>query len=108
MKNKTEITKERSFKGRLRKWINRADTRDRSLDSKIRIRKWILILGVLFVLFAASFFQNPVIDLSQNSFAPGGMETTENEAVIPSFEMPVDSFELYLKQHIHENLSEKE
>ncbi|RUT78960.1 hypothetical protein [Ancylomarina longa] len=107
--NKKDENKERSFKRKLGHWISRADSIDKSLKPAVRKRKWMLILSALFVLFAASFLWDPMTELSSNNLdVPNKPENLDNKTITPTFEMPVDSFELHLKRNIHENISEKE
>ncbi len=107
--NKKDENKERSFKGQLGHWISRADNKDRSLEPAVRKRKWLLILSALFVLFATSFLWDPMTDLSSNNLdIPNKPGNLDKKTSTPTFEMPVDSFELHLKRNIHENISEKE
>jgi len=108
MKNKNENT-ESSFKRLIRQWISRADSIDKSLEPAARKRKWGFILSALFVLFAASFLWDPLIQVSnKNLEIPNKSVGLEKKTITPTFEMPVDSFELHLKRNIHENISEKE
>ena len=108
MKNK-KVNTESSFKRQLRQWISRVDKRDRYLEPAIRKRKWGFILSALFLLFVASFLWNPIIHVSSNNLEiPNKSGVLEKETITPTFEMPVDSFELHLKRSIHENISEKE
>jgi len=108
MKNK-KVNKGSSFKRQLGHWISRADTKDRSLAPDVRKRKWLLILSALFVLFATSFLWDPMVQLSKNNIEiPAKRRRLDKKTITPTFEMPVDSFELHLKRSIHENISEKE
>ena len=109
MINKKVENKDNSFKRHLRQWISRVDTKDKSLNPAVRKRKWVLILSALFVLFAASFLWNPMTELSSNKLdIPNKPGNLDKKTITPTFEMPVDSFELHLKRNIHENISEKE
>jgi len=106
--NKKHEDKERSFKRQLGHWISRVDSKDRSLEPAVRKRKWVLILSALFVLFATSFLWDPMTDLSSNNLdIPNKPGNLDKKTITPTFEMPVDSFELHLKRSIHENISEK-
>ncbi len=96
---------------RFTRWVNDLDAKDKSLTTQKRKRKWILITGVIFILFILSF-------LLFQSANPGVLQlpspATENEnqekepAAQSAFDLPVDSFENRLKSIIHEELSEKE
>ena len=108
MKNK-KVNKEKSFQRQLRRWISRADMVDKALEPAVRKRKWVFILCTLFVLFAVSFLWDPMIHVSKNKLeTPDKPRSLDKKTLTPTFEMPVDSFELHLKRSIHENISEKE
>jgi len=107
--NKKVENKDNSFKRHLRQWISRVDTKDKSLNPAVRKRKWVFILCTLFVLFAVSFLWDPMIHVSKNKLeTPDKPKSLDKKTLTPTFEMPVDSFELHLKRSIHENISEKE
>ena len=109
MMNKKHENKERSYKRQLGRLISRADTKDKSLEPAVRKRKWLLILSALFVLFASSFLWDPMVYVSKNKLeTPDRPLSLDKKTLTPTFEMPVDSFELHLKRSIHENISEKE
>ncbi|WP_430973777.1 hypothetical protein [Sunxiuqinia rutila] len=90
--------------------INQLDSRDRKLDPQKRRSKWMLVLFILFLLFLASFlisfpdFSHEKIG-TKEQFFPSEPENS-GQAAIPGFELPVDSFENLLKQHIHESIPE--
>lgn len=98
---------------RFTRMVSQLDGRDRELDPRKRKRKWILVLSGLFLLFGASFLL-PFPDFSheknssEEPFFPAGPATARQaeQSAFSGFEMPVDSFENLLKQHIHENLPE--
>lgn len=101
----------KSLKNHFYEWINWADDQDKSLDSKLRKGKWMLILLGFASLFAASFIWFPRMGFYQKDLASPAvfpLDTSKDESIQASFEIPVDSFELYLKKNIHENRSEKE
>jgi hypothetical protein len=107
--SKKHENNERSYKRQLGHWISRADSIDRSLEPDVRKRKWLLILSALFVLFASSFLWDPMVHVSKNKLeTPDKPLSLDKKTLTPTFEMPVDSFELHLKRSIHENISEKE
>lgn len=100
--------------GRLMLLVSRLDSRDKELDPKQRKRKWGMIVLSLFALFLISFlFPSP--DFRHQKIGSGTLvfpqklaeEQKLAPAAQPGFEMPVDSFETLLKQHIHEQLPEK-
>jgi hypothetical protein len=98
---------------RFTRMVSQLDSRDRSLDPKRRKGKWILILCGLFLLFLASFLL-PFPDVSHEkigsgeSFLPADSAKVGQsvQATFPGFEMPVDSFENLLRQHINEDIPE--
>jgi len=98
---------------RFTRMVSQLDSRDRELDPKRRRGKWILVLSVLFLLFLASFlfrfqdFSHEKIGYGESFFLADSAKVRQAEqASFPGFEMPVDSFENLLKQHIHENIPE--
>jgi len=98
---------------RFTRMVSQLDSRDRSLDPKRRKGKWILVLSILFLLFLASFllpfpdFSHEKISSGEKFFPADSKEAGQAEqATFPGFEMPVDSFENLLKQHIHEDIPE--
>jgi hypothetical protein len=88
--------------------LQKADEQDKGLSQQKRTIKWILILGILFMLYLLSFMQS---NLSLNHHL---MKTPSGEPVADSsgndstqlpqspFALPVDSFEQLLNQQIHE------
>lgn len=93
--------------------INQLDSRDRKLEPKKRRSKWMLVLSILFLLFLASFlipfpnFSHEKIGTKEQFFPSEPENSGQGEqATIPGFELPVDSFENLLKQHIHESIPE--
>lgn len=93
--------------------INQLDSRDRKLDPQKRRSKWMLVLFILFLFFLASFlipfpnFSHEKIG-TKEQFFPGEPENSGQgeQVAVPGFELPVDSFENLLKQHIHESIPE--
>lgn len=99
---------------RFTRMLSHLDHKDKELDPGRRKRKWVIIMAGLLGLFLVSFLF-PFPELSHQKIGsemPSLPADTsifrEEESSQPGFEMPVDSFENRLKQHIHENLSEKE
>ncbi|WP_439185422.1 hypothetical protein [Carboxylicivirga taeanensis] len=88
--------------------LQKVDEQDKGLSQQKRTIKWIVILGILFMLYVLSFMQS---HLSLNHHL---MKTLWGEAVTDSlgndsteltqspFALPVDSFEQLLNQQIHE------
>jgi hypothetical protein len=96
---------------RFTRWVNDLDAKDKSLTTRKRKRKWILITGGIFVLFILSFllFQSATPETSQlHSPATETGNHLNEPSVQSAFDLPVDSFENHLKSIIHEELSEKE
>ena len=113
--NKTQKPKTPRFQdvSRFTRMVSQLDGRDQSLDPKRRRGKWILVLSVLFLLFLASFlfpfpdFSHEKIGSGESFFPAEPAEARQAvQATFPGFEMPVDSFENLLKQHIHESIPE--
>ncbi|MGV8092071.1 MAG: hypothetical protein AB2L24_09440 [Mangrovibacterium sp.] len=103
--------------GRIARLVKKLDMQDKDLDPKKRKRKWIFVLSGLFLLYLISFLF-PMPELSHKPLGPEehallkdtALPATPNSPAQKSmtFEMPVDSFENLLKQHIHEgNLKKK-
>lgn len=97
---------------RFTRMVNQLDSREQSLDPRRRKGKWILVLSVLFLLFLASFlfpfpdFSHEKISSGEQFFPADPVKSKQAEqATFPGFEMPVDSFENLLKQHIHDSVS---
>ena len=96
---------------RFTRWLNELDTKDKSLTTRRRKRKWILITGGIFILFLLSFLLFPSANpgSSRISSPEAGIEKQSKEPAAQSaFDLPVDSFENHLKSVIYEKLSEKE
>lgn len=110
-KNNRTTSEEFKDNSRFTRWINNLDERDKSLSPGIRRSKWILSLIGLFLLFGLSFIWLPSIKISREHIEAPVLErktSIEKESALPTFEMPVDSFENHLKRSIHENIPEKE
>ena len=107
--NNTVQKAEGKKENRFSRWLNRMDEKDRALDPKKRKGKWMFALCTLVILFGLSFIWFPVAKLDQPEIttpvekpAPQKSPSTRS-----AFEMPADSFEIILKQKIHEDLAEK-
>lgn len=97
---------------RFHEWIDRLDQNDKKLDPAKRKKKWTIILCASFLLYLISFFVFPKPEITYEPIQPvseGNPDITKNLKTKKSlsFEMPVDSFEILLKQEIHEKLPEK-
>lgn len=106
--NTTQNFKDHS---RFTRWVNDLDTKDKSLTTRKRKRKWTLITGGIFILFLLSFLLFPSVNpgSSQMSLPTTGKENNIKEPAPQSaFDLSVDSFENHLKSIIHEEISEKE
>ncbi len=106
--NTTQNFKDHS---RFTRWVNDLDARDKSLTTRKRKKKWILITGGIFILFLLSFLLFPSANpgISQLPSYATENENHERESTSQSaFDLPVDSFENHLKSIIHEELPEKE
>ncbi|MCG6190854.1 hypothetical protein [Maribellus maritimus] len=93
------------------RWVNDFDAKDKSLTSRKRKRKWILITGGIFVLFLLSFllFRSSKPETSQIILPAAGKENDiKKPAGRSAGVLPVDSFENHLKSIIREELSEKQ
>jgi len=97
---------------RFQEWIERLDQKDQKLDPTKRKQKWTIILCASFLIYLISFFVFPKPEITYELIQPvneANPDITKNLKAkkFLSFEMPVDSFETFLKQEIHEKLPEK-
>ncbi len=96
---------------RYMRWVNEMDEKERRMSPEKRLHKWIIVLSILFLLFVSSFFLFPVPKISHQSVNPlpdhglQAIDTMKKERSM-TFDMPVDSFEQYLKKELHEKLPE--
>ena len=96
---------------RYTRWLNEMEEKERLMSPEKRLYKWLILMTVLFLLFVASFFlfptpkisHQPVNALPEVSALDG--DTMKKERSM-TFDMPVDSFEQYLKKELHEKLPE--
>ena len=100
-----EIKKESRFI----RWLKMLDEKDKAMNPTKRKGKWLCALCALVILFGLSFIwfpaaklDQPVITTPVEKPAPQASQSTRS-----AFEMPADSFEIILKQKIHEDLAEK-
>lgn len=96
---------------RYTRWLNEMDEKERRMSPEKRFHKWMIILSVLFLLFVSSFFLFPGPRISHEPVNPipvVGKPDSDSLKKLKSmtFDMPVDSFEQYLKKEIHEKLPE--
>lgn len=115
-KTDKSTAQELGFNGmnRFIRMLSHLDSQDRELEPERRKRKWIVILAALAVLFLLSFLL-PFPELSYQRIKPGVPSSSADRTAVPEeeqtgqagFEMPVDSFENLLKQHIHESIPEE-
>ena len=96
---------------RYTRWLNEMEEKERRMSPEKRMHKWVILMSVLFLLFVASFFLFPAPKISHQSVNPlpdpgmPGFDTLKKEKSM-TFDMPVDSFEQYLKKELHEKLPE--
>ena len=96
---------------RYMRWVNEMEEKDRRLSPAKRKSKWVIVITVLFLLFVSSFFLFPGPRISHqpvNQMPLAGKSDSDflkKEKSI-TFNMPVDSFEQYLKKELHEKLPE--
>lgn len=96
---------------RYTRWLNEMKENEKRISPKKRQLIWGFVMGVLFVLYITSFFQfpdpavghQPLNPLPATGKAVGDSLKKEKSM---TFDMPVDSFEQYLKKVIHEKLPE--
>lgn len=96
---------------RYTRWVNEMDEKERRMSPEKRLYKWLIVLSVLFLLFIFSFFLFPGPRISYQPVNPipaGTMSGTDSlkKGKSMTFDMPVDSFEQYLKKELHEKLPE--
>lgn len=96
---------------RYTRWLNEMEEKERMMSPEKRLHKWVILISVLFLLFVASFFLFPAPKISHQSVNPLpdpgilGVDSLKKERSL-TFDMPVDSFEQYLKKEIYEKLPE--
>ena len=96
---------------RYTRWLNEMEEKERRMSPEKRMHKWVILMSVLFLLFVASFFLFPAPKISHQPVNPMPKisaldgDTLKKERSM-TFDMPVDSFEQYLKKEIHEKLPE--
>jgi len=102
---KAEVKKENRFS----LWLNMLDEKDRAMNPTKRRGKWMFALFALVILFGLSFIWFPAAKLDQPVITTS-VEQPDPQKSSPTrsaFEVPADSFEIILKQKIHEDLAEK-
>lgn len=100
-----EIKKENRFS----QWLNLLDEKDRAMNPTKRKGKWMFALCALVILFGLSFIWFPAAKLDQPEITTPVEQPAQQKSQTSrsAFEMPADSFEIILKQKIHEDLAEK-
>ena len=102
---KAEVKKENRFS----RWLKMLDEKDRAMNPTKRKGKWMFALCALVILFGLSFIWFPAAKLDQPAITTPVEKPAPQKSQAPrsAFEMPADSFEIILKQKIHEDLAEK-
>lgn len=96
---------------RFNRWLKDFDEKDKLLNSGVRKRKWMLIIGGIFSLFVLSFILFPASNVTPDKLdSPFSKIEEPNNETSPrsAFELPVDSFENQLKRKLYEDIPEKE
>ena len=108
--NNTEQKAEVKKENRFSRWLNTLDEKDRAMNPTKRKGKWMFALCALVILFGLSFIWFPAAKLDQPEITSPVEKPVppKNQAQRSAFEMPADSFEIILKQKVHEDLAEKE
>ena len=103
--NEAEVKKENRFSH----WLKMLNEKDRALNPTKRKGKWMFALCALVILFGLSFIWVPAVKLDQSEITTPVEKPAPPKSQTPrsALEMPSDSFEIILKQKIHEDLSEK-
>ena len=95
---------------RLSALLERWQAHEIKLNTQQRKRQWLLVMSVMALVFMVSLIWSPwrglgLIDNGSWHWSkPANVKAAEGK----NFEMPVDSFLSYLKNDLHERLSEKE
>ncbi len=103
--NEAEVKKENRFS----RWLTALDEKDRAMNPAKRKGKWMFALCALVILFGLSFIWFPAAKLDQSEITTPVEKPAPPKSQTPrsALEMPADSFEIILKQKIHEDLAEK-
>ena len=105
IKNSKSNVKKIKDVSRFTRWINRMDEKDKSLNPTSRKSKWVITVVILFFLFGLSFIWFPTAKIDTDKMVAPEARTEpplQNQQPTSIFEMPVDSFEQYLKQKVYE------
>ena len=92
-------------------WLSKMEETEKQLSPEKRLYKWAILMSILFLLFVVSFFLFPSPRISHQLINPMSatavptLDSLKKEKSL-TFDMPVDSFEQYLKKEIHEKLPE--
>ncbi len=98
-----------NLKQALKGLLQKADRQDKALSQTKRKVKWTAILGTLFTFYVLSFLQprwaleHVSIGTSMAIALQDSASEDSTHLPVSPFELPVDSFEQLLNQHIHEN-----
>lgn len=91
---------------RFTRWIANMDRQDESLSPMKRKTKWLLLLVTLALCFVLSFILFPSTRLNHETVGEPLLmhePTATGQKTTHPFEMPVDSFENFIKNKINEN-----
>ena len=96
---------------KIKQWLYKADEMDGQLSKRVRQLKWIAILTVFFIVYVLTFMR-PGEPLLLGGDIPNGRSELSDEVDMAApgksaFELPVDSFEKLLNQHIYETSPRK-
>lgn len=96
---------------RYTRWVNEMEEKERLMSPEKRKYKWVIVMSMLFLLFVSSFFLFPgprIGHQSVNQMPLVGKPYSDSlkKEKSMTFDMPVDSFEQYLKKELHEKLPE--
>lgn len=107
--NNTAQNAEIKKESRFIHWLNMLDEKDRAMNPTKRKGKWMFALCALVILFGLSFIWFPAAKLDQPEITTPVEKPAQqkSQSTRSAFEMPADSFEIILKQKIHEDLAEK-
>lgn len=107
--NNTEQNAEIKKENRFIRWLKMLDEKDRAMNPTKRKGKWLFALCALAILFGLSFILFPAAKLDQSEITSPVEKPAPPKSQTPrsALEMPADSFEIILKQKIHEDLAKE-
>ena len=107
--NNTEQNAEIKKENRFIRWLKMLDEKDRAMNPTKRKGKWMFALCALVILFGLSFIWFPAAKLDQSEITSPVEKPAPPKSQTPrsALEMPADSFEIILKQKIHEDLAKE-